>query len=415
MTMTSPLVFLSYSRKDHDAASWFHDQLATRGIAVWIDREGIREGERFHRAIEEAVHESWAVVVLLSRNAADSSWVDAEWQQALDGGKLVIPVVLEDCSVPRILATRQVLDASSDRVEALERLANRIRSGWRPGDAKVGVLEAIRDDQSAQTAGLGYRAHREQPSLNLVKALLFPFRNIQDVWRMTPLAISLTVFPPLGVLLARGWRLDVVRRFGAGDPEPIPRLKETGRHFALGLLLALLRTLFLAPAVVLLLIFSALSVWELVVATGKWVVYASLGWGEATTLRHVVTEFLVPAALQSLAPLAYLLLAWPLYRACIIRYALTGRSSALFELHKAAHLVARHADGFLIVFFFWLLMTSSFIAASLPLIATGVGILGVSGILAPFHYWMTAYLYGALAVRVRESTAHSPSPHHPRG
>jgi hypothetical protein len=388
-----PRVVVSYSRRDSDWATWFRDQLAERGIDVWIDVADIREGERFHRSIEEAIQGSFALVVLLSPESVRSSWVDAEWQQALAQGALVIPVIIERCDVPRVLATRQILDATGDRVEAVNRVLSRIQSAW-----------AVRDEErSGGATGVGYKAHTRQPTLNVIDALLFPFRNIHDLWRLLPLAIALTFVPPLGIILARGWRLDVVRRFAANDLEPVPRLKETGRHFGLGLMLAFLRAIFLVPALFLLLIFGAKSFLQFVWAALRWLAHAAFGLGDPISVSQLFGEYLLPALLQNLAPLGFLLLAWPVYRACIIRYALTGRASALFELHKAIALVVRHLDAFLIVFMFWLVMYGTFLAVSLPLIATGVGVIGVSGVLAPVHYYMTAYLYGALAVRIRES------------
>ena len=71
-------VFLSYSRKDSVAMRQVQEVLRAAGLAVWTD-EGLESGTQSWRsAIEEAIEQASALVVLLSPNAKASRWVDNE-------------------------------------------------------------------------------------------------------------------------------------------------------------------------------------------------------------------------------------------------------------------------------------------------------------------------------------------------
>lgn len=88
-------VFISYAREDSAVAHRLSEMLQAEGQKVFFDF-AIAAGEDFSLAIEKALANSQAVVVLLSKNSNRSKWVDAELRGALQGGKAVIPVLLDE-------------------------------------------------------------------------------------------------------------------------------------------------------------------------------------------------------------------------------------------------------------------------------------------------------------------------------
>ena len=81
--MTDPYdVFLSYSRNDLEAATSLLAQLERRGLAVFRDRERIREGELWLTRLQDAVDACGSFVVLVGRDGV-RRWVGAETQVAL--------------------------------------------------------------------------------------------------------------------------------------------------------------------------------------------------------------------------------------------------------------------------------------------------------------------------------------------
>lgn len=90
-----PNVFISYSREDSQVARQLSEMLEAEGQRVFFDF-AIAAGEDFTRTVERALADAEAVVVLLSKNSNRSRWVDAELRGALQGGKVVIPVLLDE-------------------------------------------------------------------------------------------------------------------------------------------------------------------------------------------------------------------------------------------------------------------------------------------------------------------------------
>lgn len=63
---------------------------------MFFDQGSIAAGADFSENIERAFSDAKAIVVLLSRNSNRSRWVDAEVRSALQSGKVVIPVLLDE-------------------------------------------------------------------------------------------------------------------------------------------------------------------------------------------------------------------------------------------------------------------------------------------------------------------------------
>jgi adenylate cyclase len=120
-------VFLSYAREDSDAAKELADAVGRAGHEVWWDQH-IQGGSRFSRAIDQALKDAEAVVVLWSDTSVESAWVQDEAAEGRDSGRLV-PVLLDRCKAP--LGFRQFQSVDMSR--------------WRGGEGAelTALLEAI--------------------------------------------------------------------------------------------------------------------------------------------------------------------------------------------------------------------------------------------------------------------------------
>lgn len=105
-------VFLSYSTKDHHFAELISIKLAEAGIDVWRDQSSLRAGTDWRHGIERGISASDAVIIALSENSAESSYVTFEWAYALGNGRDIIPLKLNDCSIHPRLQAIQHLDFS---------------------------------------------------------------------------------------------------------------------------------------------------------------------------------------------------------------------------------------------------------------------------------------------------------------
>ena len=155
-------VFLSYAREDGDAAKELADAVGRAGHEVWWDQH-IQGGSRFSRAIDKALKDAEAVIVLWSECSVESAWVQDEAGEGRDSGRLV-PVVLDGCKPPLGFRQFQSVDLSS----------------WRGGDGPElqALLGAIETTAPAAPAARGAEAKAKPASTSEFSVCVLPFVNM---------------------------------------------------------------------------------------------------------------------------------------------------------------------------------------------------------------------------------------------
>jgi len=115
-------VFLGYSRKDRSEMQIVKEGLRKAGFSVWTD-EGLAPGtQSWQDAIEEAVKQVQAMVVLLSPNAIQSMWLKNEIGFAQARKKRVFPVLISGdaaTAVPISLINAQWVDGRENLQQAV--------------------------------------------------------------------------------------------------------------------------------------------------------------------------------------------------------------------------------------------------------------------------------------------------------
>jgi len=92
-------VFVSYRRADTASADALLARLEAEGYGVWLDRSDIAGGKRWRMAIEQALVECDAVVFLISKASLESDEVYKELARAVDLGKAIVPLRLDDSAL----------------------------------------------------------------------------------------------------------------------------------------------------------------------------------------------------------------------------------------------------------------------------------------------------------------------------
>jgi uncharacterized membrane protein len=118
----SPLAFISYSRNDSEFALRLAQDLKTAGASVWLDQLDIQPGVPWDNAIETALSKSPVMLLVLSPDSAKSDNVRNEISFALEEGKIIIPVLYMDCTVPLRLQRAQRIDFRADYAHGLASL-----------------------------------------------------------------------------------------------------------------------------------------------------------------------------------------------------------------------------------------------------------------------------------------------------
>ena len=95
-----PTAFFSYSRDDSGFVLRLAADLKATGANVWLDQLDIEPGQRWARAVQDALTASPRMLVILSPSSVTSTNVEDEVTFALEEHKTVIPVLYRDCKIP---------------------------------------------------------------------------------------------------------------------------------------------------------------------------------------------------------------------------------------------------------------------------------------------------------------------------
>ncbi len=175
-------VFISYVHEDGDFASLLITEIKSAGFRSWIDSEQIRVGKDWRREIDQAINDSFALIVIASPEAKASEYVTYEWAYAIGVGVEIIPIMLRPTELHPRLEVLQYLDFTHREQRPWDRLIRRLhelerRNGSHPGPtagtvlSESDLLEALHS-QNGQTRAEVAETLGTMGSVNAVPALI---------------------------------------------------------------------------------------------------------------------------------------------------------------------------------------------------------------------------------------------------
>lgn len=227
------------------------------------------------------------------------------------------------------------------------------------------------------------------------EALRLPFR--QERWPEKVWWLPVVGFIPIiDLLIFRGWRLDATRRIGLGEPSVLPDGRDVVRFLRNG---TILWTMTLIYFIIPFLIIFATGTGTLrsLRQVAHWLYLTLLTTQTTTPLTEVLDQefgrFLARVAIEG----AWVVVSWPLYRAGMLRFAITGNPLSFFRILANLAVVLKNLKAFFVLFLYELPTFLLMATASALLAATGFGAVLVPAISMPLYYWITAFEYGHLA------------------
>jgi TIR domain-containing protein len=125
-------VFLSYASADAEFARGLGAQLRRLGFSVWDSAIDLLPGDNWGKELGKALEHADSMVVLVSRDAARSPWVQKEIEYALGEPRFkgrLVPVLIEHApDAPWILRTLEQVPAAGGPEQAGERVASVLRA-----------------------------------------------------------------------------------------------------------------------------------------------------------------------------------------------------------------------------------------------------------------------------------------------
>jgi formylglycine-generating enzyme required for sulfatase activity len=119
--------FFSYARADSEFVLKLAEDLRSNGINLWLDRLDIPGGVRWDDAVEEALHASPCLLVVLSPASVTSDNVKDEISFGLENRKTIVPVLYKDCAVPFRLRRLQYIDFRVGYDDGFKRLVQTLK------------------------------------------------------------------------------------------------------------------------------------------------------------------------------------------------------------------------------------------------------------------------------------------------
>lgn len=126
------VAFLSHSSADKAFIRQLAADLTANGISVWLDEQRIRVGDSIPEKIAQGLAESDYFLIGMSQKSSESAWVQKELNNALmsevQRRKVhILPLKLDDTSMPSIIADKKYADFSKSYKAGLEDLLNSLK------------------------------------------------------------------------------------------------------------------------------------------------------------------------------------------------------------------------------------------------------------------------------------------------
>jgi hypothetical protein len=126
------LAFLSHAKEDREFVASLAAQLLQDGVLTWFDETDLLPGDDWKRKIDEGIDKSDFVLVFLSSaSVSKTGYFQRELKYALEqqqlrpeGGRYIIPIVIDDCRPPPSL--RGIHWLRADQPDWYERLKRAI-------------------------------------------------------------------------------------------------------------------------------------------------------------------------------------------------------------------------------------------------------------------------------------------------
>ena len=130
-------IFLSYARQDEIKAEELYKMLSNIGYTPWMDKKDILPGQNWKMVLTKTIKNSTFFLACLTKNSVSKRGIiQVEikqaleiWRQKLEDDIYLIPVKLEECSVPEMLSDLQWVDLFKD--DGFKHLTNAIKAGMK--------------------------------------------------------------------------------------------------------------------------------------------------------------------------------------------------------------------------------------------------------------------------------------------
>jgi hypothetical protein len=206
--------FVSHSSANRAIATGLESGLQASGLKIWLDEADIHLGSLLRDELHTSIHRCRVLLLLWSKPASASRWINAEWLIAFHLGKYILPCKLDEEPLPQCLESTVFLNIRDVQQSDIERLARAIKeapsSSKRLGSvmrseesALRAAIDAIQDGQQTLTDHLG---RREVAKASEVQRLLDDvMQEARKQWPLDPMIVNLSGYHLKNAYLVKYW------------------------------------------------------------------------------------------------------------------------------------------------------------------------------------------------------------------
>ena len=178
----------SYAREDSTFVLKLAQELRAAGVDLWLDQLDIIGGQRWDRAVENALQTCGGVIAVLSPHSVASDNVMDEVSYALEEGKQLVPILLQPCDVSFRLRRVQYIDFTVGYDAAFASLLRALDVG------KPGVASAAPQPEERIARDEAPRASESQSAVDLPVQSRAVGPNASAVWLRRLMGVALGTF-----------------------------------------------------------------------------------------------------------------------------------------------------------------------------------------------------------------------------
>ncbi|GAB6142192.1 hypothetical protein JCM14076_29210 [Methylosoma difficile] len=130
-------IFISHSRSDNESALKIANTLEKMGLSVWIDQKEMTVGQPLKSLIDKALEQSNSIIALITPSFNESNYCQYELKMALEKGKRIFPVILNNTnpnnlpdSIRDLQAIKVDINSGDKDLKNLYELIDSKRSNW---------------------------------------------------------------------------------------------------------------------------------------------------------------------------------------------------------------------------------------------------------------------------------------------
>jgi hypothetical protein len=180
-------LFISHSTLDDAFVDLMVDKLKGAGFTTWIDHRDILYGEIWSQAIETALSEANAMILVLSEAAIKSYSVEAEWESYL-GQKIIFPILLgiSPARMPVRLRLIQAQVYDQKKARAWHDLINAIRATLEKKSDAIPPRPMVIESDEFQAYSPDHRVELQLPSPVVSEPISNAVQQYIDLLRPIP-------------------------------------------------------------------------------------------------------------------------------------------------------------------------------------------------------------------------------------